>query len=154
MKKSYMLGILSSIFLISCSSNAVLVNQIVQGRLTNNSQYKGGANPPQEILDELAIYKPSSNQIFHVRNGTNYQPFSANIISFNTDSDGNYTINLPVGVYGVITEEKFEFEQNPYATADCEYIQEPDFILTVVENQTIYVNQFTDKANYCLAYPQ
>lgn len=154
MKKIVSLLFILTYFLYSCSSTSTTQNQIVEGRITNNSVYKGGANPPQEILDGLAVYRPSANQNFYVRNGANYAPFTPIITSFSTDNNGNYTISLPVGSYGIIIQEKLDFEQNPVATPDCEYLQEPDFILTVTNNQTTYTSQYTNKLNTCLALPQ
>jgi hypothetical protein len=138
----------------ACSSDISQQNQLITGRITNNSEYKGGANPTQEILDALVVYKPSSNQHFYIRNASGYAPFTSIIDSFTTDNNGNYTISLPVGTYGIFGQEKYEFEQNPLADASCEYLQTPDFTLTVVANQQVYVSQYTDKLNICLPPPQ
>jgi len=146
--------ILIAFVLDACSSSSTIQSQLVVGSITNNSEYKGGANPPQEILDALAIYRPSANQNFYIRNASNYAPFTNIIGTFTTDTNGNYSITLPVGSYGVFCQEKYDFEQSPYADSNCGYLQVPDFILTVVANQTNYISQFTDKANYCLAHPQ
>jgi hypothetical protein len=154
MKKEICYLLLFTFLLNACSSSSSRESQLIIGTITNNSEYKGGANPPQEILDMLAVYHPSANQNFYIRNATNYAPFTNTIDSFTTDTNGNYSISLPVGSYGVIGQEKYEFEQNPLADVDCEYLQTPDFILTVVSNQQVYVSQYTDKLNYCLAPPQ
>ena len=138
----------------SCSSSSSQQSQLVTGNITNNSEYKGGANPPQEILDALAIYSPSANQNFYIRNASNYAPFSNIIGTFTTDNGGNYTTTLPVGSYAIIGQEKYDFEQNPLADVNCDYLQVPDFTLTIVSNQANYISQYTDKANYCLAHPQ
>lgn len=153
MKKEISLFVLFILLLNACSSDSSQQNQLITGKITNNSEYKGGANPPQEILDALALYKPSANQNFYIRNASGYAPFTSIIGSFTTDNNGNYTITLPVGTYGIIGPEKYAFEQNPLANGSCEYLQSPDFILTVVEGQVVYVSQYTDKANYCLGYP-
>jgi hypothetical protein len=154
MKKKLPYLFIIALLLNSCSSSSSLQNQLVEGKIQNNSEYKGGANPPQEILDALAIYHPSANQNFYIRNAANYAPFTPTLANFTTDTNGNYTISLPIGTYGVFGQEKYNFEQNPLADANCNYLQEPDFILTVVVNQQIYNSEFTDKANYCLGYPQ
>ena len=138
----------------ACSTSSINQSQLVVGNITNNSEYKGGANPSQEILDALAIYRPSANQNFYIRNANNYSSFSNILGTFTTDNDGNYTISLPVGSYGILGQEKYDFEQSPYADSNCAYIQLPDFTLTVVANQENYTSQYTDKVNYCLAHPQ
>ena len=154
MKKEICYLLFFIMLLTACSSDSYRQNQVVAGRISNNSEYKGGANPPQEIIDSLAVYRPSSNLHFYIRNASGYAPFTSIIGSFTTDSNGNYNISLPVGSYGIIGQEKYAFEQNPSADASCEYLREPDFTLTVVDGQQVYVSQFTDKANYCLGYPQ
>jgi hypothetical protein len=154
MKKIYTLSFFVFIFLNSCSSSSALQNENISGRISNNSDYKGGANPPQFILDALAVFRPSANQLFYVRNAQSYAPFSTVITSFRTDANGEYTLSLPAGDYAIISQEKYDFEQNPYATAACEYLQQPDFVINVTTKQQNYSSQFTSKANYCLGYPQ
>ena len=51
-------------------------------------------------------------------------------------------------------QEKYNFEQNPLATASCDYLQQPDFILNIVPSQQVYISEYTLSANYCLGYPQ
>ena len=145
---------LTVIFAFGCSSSSETKNQPINGHIENNSEYVGGANPPESILEELELYQPSDNQNFYVRNLANYAPFTPFITSFTTDANGNYNINLPIGNYAIICQEKHDFELNPYALSSCEYIQTPDFILNVTSNQSNYSSQFTRKANYCLGYPQ
>lgn len=153
MKKTIII-LLHTLFILACSSSSETKNQTVNGHVENNSEYIGGANPPETILEELEIYKPSINQHFYVRNLANYAPFTPFVTSFITDTNGNFNINLPIGNYAIICQEKHDFELNPYALSSCEYIQSPDFILNVTSNQSNYSSQFTRKANYCLGYPQ
>ncbi|MCZ8197502.1 MAG: hypothetical protein O9267_07840 [Flavobacterium sp.] len=152
--KNLILTYLIAFCFLACSSTSETKNQIVNGFIKNNSEYIGGANPPESLLEGLAIYQPSANQHFYVRNLANYAPFTPFVTSFTTDANGNYNINLPVGNYAIIGQEKHDFELNPYALSSCEYIQTPDFILNVTSNQSNYTSQFTRKANYCLGYPQ
>lgn len=138
----------------ACSNSSETKTQTINGHVENNSEYIGGANPPDFILENLEIYHPSANHHFYVRNLANYAPFTPFVATFTTDSNGNYSINLPIGNYAIIGQEKHDFELNPYALSSCEYIRTPDFVLNVTSNQTNYTNQFTLKPNYCLAYPQ
>lgn len=154
MKKDICYLLLFTFLLNACSSSSIKENKLIFGKITNNSDYKGGANPPQEILDALVVYHPSANQTFYIRNASNYTPFTNIIDSFTTDSNGNYSVSLPVGSYAVISQQKYEFEQNPLADVNCDYIQTPDFIVNIVANQQIYISQYTDKLNHCLPLPQ
>jgi hypothetical protein len=137
----------------SCSSSQSIEYLAVAGKIHNNSEYNGGPPPPQELLDALAVYNPSANQLFYVRNAANYAPFTTILTSFTTDAAGNYSLNLPVGTYAVLCKEKYEFEQHPMATVDCSYLQQPDFILTVVDTPQNYDWSYTAKANVCLPHP-
>lgn len=149
MKTFTKLSLFVTFLLIGCSSSSIQ-NQTLTGHIENNSEYRGGANPPQFILDGLAIYYASANQNFYVRNATNYSPFTTVITTFSTDANGNFSINLPSGNYAVICQEKYDFEQHPQATAICSYLQEPDFTITVFDvNEPNYSYQYTNKANFC-----
>lgn len=149
--KKIILFIMLTTFTISCSSTSNS-NQVITGHIENNSEYRGGANPPDFLLEELAVYKPSSNQTFYVRNATNYQPFAPIITSFSTDGNGDFAIDLPEGNYAVICQDKYDFEQNPQATANCEYLIQPDFVLNIVASQQNYSCQYTNTRNNCTTH--
>ncbi|WP_162126282.1 hypothetical protein [Flavobacterium phycosphaerae] len=153
MKKIYCLSLLFVFLFNSCSDTEAADPINVTGKITNNYEYNGGANPPQEILDALAVYSPSSKKTFYIRNANNYAPFTPILASFSTDTNGIYTIAMPAGSYAVISQEKYDFEQNPMATADCNYLLEPDFIMTVVSTNPTSNYLYTAKANYCIPKP-
>jgi hypothetical protein len=144
--------ILFSFLIFSCSTSST-TNQNITGKIENNSDYFGGANPPQFIIDELQVYKPTSNELFYVRNALNYAPYTPTITSFITNATGNYVLNLPAGNYAITSEEKYEYEQNPIVPTDCDFLKTPDFFLTISPNQQNYSNQYTRKLNYCLPLP-
>lgn len=151
--KTTLFAILASWILGSCST-ASTDSGMIAGHIENNSEYRGGANPPESLIQELLIYKPSGNQVFYIRDAVNYQPFSPIIDTFTTDALGNYQLALAPGMYAVIGQEKYDFEQNPIATTDCSYLAEPDFVLQVTSGQNDYTSQYTLKRNHCLAaYP-
>ena len=153
MKKTICL-LLIIFFGYACSSNSASQDQVVQGKIQNNSEYESGANPSPEILAALAIYKPTANQTFYVRSAANYAPFTPVLYTFTTNANGNFTTTLPIGTYAVLGQKKYTFEQNPLANAGCAYLHEPDFLLTVVANPPTYLSVFTEKANYCLGNTQ
>ena len=145
----FLIGVV--LFFQSCSK--LSTNQVMTGYIENNSEYKGGAAPPDFLLADLAIYRVSANQIFYVRPALNYAPFTPIITSFVTDANGNYSLNLPDGDYAIICKEKYDFEQNPMIITPCIYLNEPDFLLTIVSTQSNYSNQYTDKRNDCTPFP-
>jgi hypothetical protein len=143
-----------SLVLFSCSSTNPVSVQSFSGNIENNSEYFGEANPPDIILYALLEYKPSSNQVFYVRNALNYLPYTSTLTSFTTNVAGNYTLNLPSGNYAIISKEKYDYEQNPEVPTDCEFLKTPDFLLTISPNQQNYSSQYTTrKLNYCLPIP-
>jgi hypothetical protein len=144
--------ILLSFVIFSCATNSVSV-QSFSGSIQNNSEYFGGANPPQFIIDDLLVYQPSANQVFYVRNALNYAPYTPTISNFTTNANGSYSLSLPSGNYAIISKERYDYEQNPAVAKDCEFLKTPDFLLTILPNQPNYTNQYTRKLNYCLPFP-
>lgn len=137
----------------SCTSTTSSVTMTIAGKIDNNSEYDGGPPPPQELLDALAVYHASANQLFYVRNAANYAPFTPIITSFSTDANGNYALNLPVGTYAIVSQAKYDFEQNALASADCIYLQQPDYVLQVTSSPQLYDWSYTAKANICVPHP-
>lgn len=152
MKKALLIVLMVAVF-SSCTSTTSSVTMTISGKIDNNSEYNGGAPPPQELLDALAVYHSSANQLFYVRNATNYAPFTPIVTTFTTDANGNYSLNLPVGTYAIVSQEKYDFEQNVLATADCIYLQQPDYLLEVVSSPQLYDWSYTAKANVCVPHP-
>jgi hypothetical protein len=102
--------ILLSFVIFSCSTNNVSV-QNVSGNIENNSEYFGGANPPQFIIDDLQVFQPSANQLFYVRNALNYAPYTPTISNFTTNANGGYILSLPTGNYAIISKERYDYEK-------------------------------------------
>jgi hypothetical protein len=139
-------------FAMSCSTTSVSL-QNISGNIENNSDYLGGANPPQEVLDNIAVYHPSENQTFYVRTGNVNVPFSPITTSFTTDSNGNYSTTLPPGIYTVISQLKYNYETTSPNAVTCDWLKNPDFVLIVTPTQTSYSNQYTIHLNYCEPLP-
>ena len=124
------------------------------GLIENNQSYCGGAAPPQELLDELAIFHASANQTFYIRKGNSNTPFTPVYKTFTTDALGNYSVQLPAGNYAVISEEKYFTESISDIDSTCDYLKTPDFnfVVTSIAQQT-YNKQFTKTCNYvCMPY--
>lgn len=143
---------LFSVVIQSCSTTSVSL-QNINGNIQNNSDYLTGANPPQEILDNLAVYHPSESQTFYVRTGNVNVPFSPITTLITTDAIGNYSTTLSPGIYSVISQRKYIYEITSPNAATCDWLKTPDFILIVTPTQTAYSNQYTINLNYCEPLP-
>lgn len=148
MNKFLFITLISSLFINACVPIGNTVNITVNGNIENNSDYCGGAAPPQDLLDQLAMYHPSAMQKFYVRQGSVAMPFTPVYTFFTTDSLGNYTISLPAGQYTVISEEKYLTESNAAIDSSCTYLHTPDFSLNIQASQTAYTNSYTITCNY------
>lgn len=141
--------ILILITLQACSeSNTDPTPIITTGSIQNNAEYIGGAPPPDSLLIQLATYKPSANQTFYVRKGTNNIPNTPLTTTFTTTATGTYTITLPPGTYSVIAQNKHDFEYN--AIGVCEWIKQPDFVLNINQAETTQNKQYTISRNTCI----
>lgn len=145
MKKLFLIAAITFQFYSCTTAKIIPTNISVSGHIENNQQYIGGARPPEELLEKLAVYYPSSEQLFYVKNSTNNL-----ITSFKTDSVGNYSLQLPIGTYGVFRQEKQDYEQSKPPKPKCDWVNVPDFTLIITEKQSEYSNQFTVDRNYCL----
>ena len=80
----------------------------ISGKVTRSFAYCGGANPPQEVLKSLATPVPYPNKKFYLRKGK-VNSIKAGIVSgFMTDSQGNFSFEVPPGIYAIILEEQLE----------------------------------------------
>ncbi|WP_395052763.1 hypothetical protein [Flavobacterium sp.] len=152
MKKYILLFLISIVFGCS-SSNYTTSNQAITGNIQYNKEYEGGAAPPQELLDELAIYKFSSNETYYVRTGINNIPFTPIYTTFTTDLNGNFKVKLPIGNYCVMTQKRYLYEQSLNSTTDCQWINSSDFNLNVTSTNQPQEIIFTDTRNNCLLVP-
>lgn len=124
----------------------------ISGHIYNNSNYCGGANPPEELLIYLNTERPTANAKFYIRKGTINKPNTTIYKIISTDSDGLFSSNLPKGKYVAITDEKFNLESNPLM-AGCEWLTKPDFKIIVSEENTNLQAHFTLYCNPCLGTP-
>ncbi len=76
----------------------------LSGNVTYTSDYCGGAEPPETLLQELAKPRPYAGKKFYIRGGETNNLKSKILYTVVTDSLGNYSINLPVGNYCMIDE--------------------------------------------------
>jgi hypothetical protein len=91
---------------ISYSINAKSQNNLINGNVQQTSFYCGGARPTKEILDNIAKPQPFPNKTFYVRKGKTNNINNKIIAKFTTDSNGNFSLNLPQGTYSILVEEQ------------------------------------------------
>lgn len=79
---------------------------IVSGTISQASSYCGGARPTDEILASAQKSRPFPNKKFHIiKEETN--TINHNIIlSFTSDSAGNFSFSLPAGTYYFLLDEQ------------------------------------------------
>lgn len=77
----------------------------ISGKVVQTSDYCGGANPSEEILEFLRKEKPFPNKEVFVRAG-NVNAIKQTILKFTTDAEGNFKISLPPGDYCFIDDSK------------------------------------------------
>lgn len=78
---------------------------IVTGTVTQTAQYCGGANPGQEMLNELEKPRPLADKVLWVRSGTTNN-LTKPVLKTKSDPYGNFTLILKAGKYCLIDEEK------------------------------------------------
>lgn len=131
----------------SCSifnSKSISINGFVE----NNSAYLGGTPPREGMEEQLAIYKKSDNQVFYIRKDSVIDLKKPIVMQFKTDENGNYKIDLPKGIYSVVRQEKIEYAKIAPKTDDCEWLEQPDFILIIDENKN-YRSKYSINRNPC-----
>jgi hypothetical protein len=148
---------------------------LVEGEVTQTSQYCGGARPPQELLKRLATPSPLANQKLYIRSGLVNELRIPVLDSVVTDKKGNFKIKLPKGDYCIVNRqkkdvetfneylEKYRIETETYGVIDkdcySDFVQQPDGFLTIkgTEKKAIkwkihYENPCEYNANRCVQY--
>ncbi len=93
----------------------------IAGTVKQTSQYCGGARPTREMEDKLSTPVPYPGKNFYIRAGK-INDLKAEIVKdFTTDQEGNFSFDLPQGVYAIILEEQLhEINAKDYKNKDCE----------------------------------
>ncbi len=74
----------------------------LSGKVTSTSDYCGGAEPPPELLDQLATPIPYQGKTFYIKAGTMNNINAPILYTVVTDTGGNYSVQLPPGKYCMI----------------------------------------------------
>jgi hypothetical protein len=81
---------------------------VVSGSITYSSDYCGGANPGQEVLDEHAKPKPFRGKILYIIKGDHNPGGVKKIAIIHTDSIGRFMLRLPKGNYCIVQEPQLK----------------------------------------------
>jgi hypothetical protein len=124
--------LLAAVFFISAKSAKKIP---VKGTVYYTGIYKGGANPPQEVLDRCCTEHPYTNKTVFLKR--NY--FSPAIYTISTDSAGQFRKCIKPGTYGIyINNEEDPARSKAIAAgkinADSLWITEPYQKIVVDKN--------------------
>jgi len=78
----------------------------VSGTVSQTFSYCGGARPPDFLLEQLAQPKPFPNKKVHVIKGDTNTTAHKIILTFTSDSTGNFSFKLEPGTYSIILDEQ------------------------------------------------
>jgi len=78
---------------------------IISGKVTETSDYCGGARPPEELIEQLKTPKPLADKVLIIKSGKN-NSLTKSIQKTKTDPYGNFTLVLKAGTYCIVDEEK------------------------------------------------
>ena len=78
----------------------------VSGAVTQTNSYCGGARPSDEMLTQLATPRPFPSKKIYVIKGETNTAGREIILSFTSDTAGNFSFKLPAGTYSIILDEQ------------------------------------------------
>ena len=140
---------------------------LVSGKVTQSFPYCGGANPPAEVLDNLARPAAYPNKKFYIRAGSVNNVAAKVVSSFTSDNSGTFSFKIAPGTYSIILEEQLvqpdvkNYEkQNFLVNRKCLdlWLMKPYYMLEVNEKDIIDLNFhfihrcFIDSDIPCLSY--
>lgn len=115
----------------------------ILGSVTQTYSYCGGAAPPDFLLEQLAEPKPYLNKKFHVIKGDTNTSSHKIILSFISDSAGNFSFQLEPGTYSILLDEQSSSpdakkykKQSQSIDEDCykDWWAKPYYLLEVEES--------------------
>lgn len=112
----------------------------VSGKVRHSFAYCGGAAPSEEMMAEFTKQKPYAGKTFYIRKGKTNNVKAKVILSFKADTAGNFSFQLPPGIYSIIQEPQvkklnIKFYKKQHITADESCLktwwEKPYYILEV-----------------------
>lgn len=81
-------------------------SQTIQLIITQTHSYCGGAEPTPEMLELLRTPAPFEGKTIHLRKGKMNDVHKKIVATITTDSTGIVSLNLPLGTYSVVGDDK------------------------------------------------
>ncbi len=131
--------------LILCFASYIIIAQTKQkftisGKVRHSYAYYGGVEPSEEMLANQTKPRPYVGKTFYIRKGKVNNVKAKIILSFKADTAGNFSFELPPGIYSIIQEPqvkklniKFYKNQNIEADSNClkNWWEKPYYILEI-----------------------
>ena len=135
------------VFFFACNpkmtANATDTNTMLTVYMT--SDYCGGANPSDEILDDLKTPRLLKSKSIFIKVG------EEKIVEVNTDKNGVAIVDMEAGTYGIFLQGKHSYKVAANADEYCkEWKETPNGVLTLSENQMEAKVTLHNSCNLCL----
>lgn len=89
-------------------STPAVAKRTISGKVTQSSQYCGGAEPDPEILQQMNAKQKYAGKKFYIRKDTLNSSKKPIELSFTSDANGNFSFQLPPGTYMILLEEQIK----------------------------------------------
>ncbi len=76
----------------------------ISGKVRHSFAYCGGVEPSEEILANHTKPRPYVGKTFYIRKGKVNNVKAKIVLSFKADTAGNFSFQLPPGIYSIIQE--------------------------------------------------
>lgn len=113
----------------------------ISGKVSQTFAYCGGSAPSKEMLDDLKKAQPYAGKFFYVRKGSVNTLKQRVILSFKADTNGNFSFQLPPGIYSIIQQEQLnkinekEYNKKGYIQTDMKCLKDwwvkPYYVLEI-----------------------
>jgi len=84
------------------------ITHTISGKVTTAGSYCGGVAPTEEMLQRVQARRPMSGFVIYVKKGTENRLTSPIIDSTYTNSNGEYSFELPKGEYVLIQKNQLD----------------------------------------------
>ena len=95
-------------FLAGSSAEEKKLTKKISGKITASESYCGGEQPSREMLEQVQAPKPMRGFMVYVKKGAENKLSSPIIDSTYSNSDGEYSFNLPKGEYVLLQKNQLD----------------------------------------------
>jgi len=122
------------------------VTQTITGKITTSGSYCGGMAPSEEMLRNVQATRPMSGFMIYVKKGTENKLSAPILDSTYTNSNGEYSFNLPKGEYVLLQKNQLDksifetYKSSKWLQVDSECMEswwKKGLISITVENENI-----------------